>query len=161
ARMLYRLLFGIEDTDVPKVQEWLRVINYDPRNPKARDCEQALLDWIRRVLAERRAGPRQDDMIDALLHADVDGERVSDAEAMGTILILTLGGFGTTADMISSVMLHLAQRDDLQSKLRDDPDLIPFALDEFLRFEPPVAGQARICRRDTTICGEEIKEGDR
>jgi cytochrome P450 len=161
ARMLYRLLFGIEDTDVPKVQEWLRVINYDPRNPKARDCEQALLGWIRRTLADRRAGPRQDDMLDALLHADIDGELVSEDEAVGTVLILILGGFGTTADMISSVMLHLAQREDLQHRLRSDPGLIPFALDEFLRFEPPVSGQSRICRRDTVIGGEEIKDGDR
>src|SRR5262249_28224747 len=55
----------------------------------------------------------------------------------------------------------LAQHPEAQQRLRDDPDLIPMAAEEFLRTLSPVQAMARTCRRDTTVSGQEIKAGDR
>jgi cytochrome P450 len=160
-RMLFRLLLGIDDDDVPMVQAWLSNVIFNPTGPDTPAEERKCTDWIQSVVQTRRRGPRQDDIIDALLHADIDGERLTDDEVMATMYVLIQGGFGTTADAIGNSALRLAEDRDLQHRLRQAPELIPAAIEEFLRVDSPVSAQARICVHDTTFEGEDVKEGER
>ncbi len=117
-RMLYRCLFGIADE-----AELRRNLNYmkmlDPGNPSNfADPEraQALIGWIAWVsefMTARRAGPRRNDIIDALLHGEVDGRPLTEDEIGGAIRILILGGFFTTTDATSATMLKLIEHPEL------------------------------------------------
>lgn len=160
-RMLFRILFGIDDGEVPMVQSWVRQVLYHPSAPESIGAEKEWISWIYRVIERRRNGPRQNDIIDALLHSTIEGESISDDVIMGTMNVLIQGGFGTTADAIGTAMMLLARDPALQQRLRDDPSLIPAAVEEFLRYEPSVSGMTRFCVQDTTLGGHEIKEGDR
>jgi cytochrome P450 len=160
-RMLYRSLFGIDDGDVAMVREWMMLTVLEPKHPDAPAALANWYAWIFDLIERRRAEERRDDILDALLYATIDGQPIGKDALAGAILALIEGGFSTTTDSISSAMLRLAQDQDLQTRLREDPSLIPSALDEFLRFDPPVAGAARLCTRDTVLGGVEIKRGDR
>jgi cytochrome P450 len=160
-RMLFRLLFGIEDDDVPTVDGWLRVILYQPKGPDTPELERKWIAWIYEVIERRRNGPRHDDLIDALIHGDIEGEPIPDELIMGTMNVLIQGGFGTTADAIGTIIKHLAQHPEMQIRLRAYPEAIPLAIEEFLRFEPSVAGMSRLCVADTTIHDVEVAAGER
>jgi cytochrome P450 len=160
-RMLYEFLLGIDPDEVEKVQGWTYEMTFHPGGPEVPALQQKWNRWVHDVIDRRRQGPRHDDMIDALLHGEIDGAPLSDDAIAGTIQILILGGFGTTTDSILYTMLHLAETPDLQRRLRDRPSLIPASIDEFLRFAPPVPGIDRVCTRDTSLEGEQIKAGER
>lgn len=160
-RMLFRLLLGIDDDDVPMVQAWLSNVIFNPTGPDTPAEERKCTDWIHSVVERRRQAPRQDDIIDALLHADIDGAKLTDDEIMATMYVLIQGGFGTTADAIGNSALRLAEDRELQRRLREAPELIPVAIEEFLRLDSPVTAQARICVRDTSFEGAEVKAGER
>ena len=161
-RMLFRLLFGIDDADVPRVQRLLHNVVFHPAGPDTPADEKKFVEWIYSVIAARRAaGTRQTDIIDALLYQPVEDRLLTDDEIMAAMYVLVQGGFGTTSDAIGNAMVRLATHPDLQQRLRDEPELIPLAIDEFLRFDPPVTGQSRICTQDTVFRGEEIEAGDR
>jgi cytochrome P450 len=160
-RMLFRFLFNVDADEVTKCQVWTRFITHNPYDPKTREYELAWLKWVRDLVTRRRTEPRRDDVIDALINGEVDGRNLSDDEIVGTMAVLTLGGFGTTADLISNTMYRLAVDQDLQARLRADPTLIPVAADEFLRLDPPISMLSRMCVRDTELGGHEIKAGER
>jgi cytochrome P450 len=160
-RMLYKYLFGIDDAEVPKVQTWTYQMTDDPLNPETPQAQRNWNQWVRDLIVRRRSTPRQDDMIDGLLHARVDGQALSDDDLVGCIQILILGGFSTTTDSMLNTMLRLAQDPVLQDRLRNDLGLIPKALDEFFRFDPPVSGVPRVCLKDTVLDGTPVKAGDR
>lgn len=160
-RMLFRLLLGIDDDDVPMVQTWLSNVIFNPTGPDTPAEERKCTDWIHSVVQRRRQGPRQDDIIDALLHSDIDGVKLTDDEVMATMYVLIQGGFGTTADAIGNSALRLAEDRELQDRLRASPEHIPVAIEEFLRLDTPVTAQARVCVHDTTFEGADVKAGER
>jgi cytochrome P450 len=164
-RMLYRCVFGVDDeADLQRNLEYMKML--DPGNPSNfvdPDRAAALIGWITwtsEFMTARRAGPRRDDIIDALLHGTVEGRPLTDDEIGGAIRILILGGFFTTTDATSATMMQLIQHPELQDRLRKDPSLIPGIFDEVLRIEPPVISMARTCTRDTEVGGQPIKAGD-
>lgn len=160
-RMLYRFLFGIDDDEVPMVQAWTDSFIFAPMGEAARPAQLAWNNWVFELVKRRRDEPRQDDMIDGLLHATVDGGPLTDEELVGCIQILILGGFSTTTDSLVNTMLRLAENPELQTRFRNDPALVVNAMDEFFRFDPPVGSQTRLCTRDYVLDGNEIKAGDK
>jgi cytochrome P450 len=160
-KMLYRFLLGLDDAEVEMVQSWTQQTTFNPGGPETPVFQQRWNSWVYEVIERRRNEPRKDDIIDALLHAEFDGVSPSDEAIAGCIEILILGGFATTTDSMLNTMFRLAQDQELQGRLRSDPSLIPGALDEFLRFDPPVPGMDRICTRDTVVGGKKIKAGER
>ncbi|QZT64763.1 cytochrome P450 [Mycolicibacterium austroafricanum] len=112
------------------------------------------------LLAERRSRPRED-LMTALLNAEIDGERLTDEELLGFCLLLVLGGNDTTASLIGSgaalVLNHPEQRDLL---LRD-PSLWPSAIEEINRFEAPTQALPRTATRDVGLHGVSIPAGSR
>jgi cytochrome P450 len=161
ARFLYRFLFGTDDADAAMVQEWTVQILCRPRDERTPAIKEEWHAWIRDLIDRRRGGPRREDLIDALLHGTVEGQPITDEEIAGCIENLTFGGFSTTGDTIDNAIYRLAGRPDLRERLRADPSLIPTAIDEFLRFDSPVGGVARLCTRDTVVGGRAVSAGER
>jgi cytochrome P450 len=112
------------------------------------------------LLAERRERPR-DDMMTALIEAEVDGQRLSDEELLGFCLLLILAGNDTTSSLIGSGTVLLARNPDQRALLVDDPSLWPGAIEEMNRIESPTQVLPRTARRDVELHGITIPAGSR
>jgi len=111
------------------------------------------------VIIERRNGPPTDDLIGYLLQAEMDGQPLSNEHIFGTIALLIIAGIDTTWSAIGASLWHLAQHPADRQRLVDDPDVLVFAIEEFLRFYAPVT-MARIAATDTEIGGCPVAERD-
>lgn len=111
-----------------------------------------------RLLAERRAR-RQDDLMSALLDAEIDGRRLREDELLGFCFVLIVAGNDTTTNLIANGAVLLADHPDQRKGLADDPSRIPNAVEEMLRYESPAQALPRIARRDVTLHGVTIPRG--
>jgi len=116
-----------------------------------------LMLYMTAAYDERRKQPR-DDLMSALLEAEIDGERLSQEELLGFAFLLLVAGNETTTNLISNAVGLLDQYPDQRRQLVDDPSLLPAAIEEFLRFESPVQGLSRTPRKDSVIHGCTIPE---
>ncbi len=114
--------------------------------------EDTLLYYLTQHLQRRRNEPPQDDLIGFLLSTEVEGEPLTDQHIFGTIALLVIAGIDTTWSAIGASLWHLAQHPADRERLAADPDVLPFAIEEFLRFYAPVT-MARIAATDTEIGG--------
>jgi len=100
-----------------------------------------------KLLTERRAEPR-DDLMSALIAAEIDGEHLSDDELLGFCFLLVVGGSDTTTNLIGNALVLLAEHPEQRALVAGDPARIPGALEETLRFESPTQNQPRRPLRD-------------
>jgi cytochrome P450 len=117
-------------------------------------------DWMQETIDRRREEPHRDDLIDGLLHSEVEGRPLTDDEIVRVLMIMILGGVTTTTDTITSVMLRLAVTPGMQEELAGNLEVMPRAVEEFLRIEPPATGISRKARRDVEVGGQQLKAGD-
>jgi cytochrome P450 len=110
------------------------------------------------VIDDHRRNPRGD-LVDYLLGIEIDGQPLSQEHVRGTIALLLIAGIDTTWSAIGASLWHLAQHPEHRRRLATEPDLLPFAVEEFLRAYAPVT-MARIVAKDVTIDGAEMKPGD-
>jgi cytochrome P450 len=120
----------------------------------------ALFEYGRKIGEERRRNPA-DDLVSRLVHADVDGDRLTDAEYTNFFQLLVFAGNETTRTGISQGMLALMQHPEEFARLFDDPGLATTAADELVRYATPVLYFRRTAMRDTEIRGVEIRAGDK
>lgn len=138
------------------VRDVLEFANVPERRTAGRD---ALTRYLLDAMEERRAHPG-DDLISALLRAEVEGEPVPDAHILGTAALTLIAGVDTTWSGIGASLWHLATHDDDRRRLVAEPDLLPIAIEELLRAYAPVT-MARIVAEDTEVAGCPMKAGDR
>src|SRR6266851_369892 len=100
-------------------------------------------DYLRKHVGDRRRRPRQD-LITDLVAAEIDGQRLRDAEIVGFATILLLAGHITTTLLLGNTILCLDEHPLAQSALRSAPEQIPAALEEVLRVRSPVPSTARV-----------------
>jgi cholest-4-en-3-one 26-monooxygenase len=112
------------------------------------------------VAADRRANPR-DDLMTALVQAEVDGERLDDLELNLFFVTLVVAGNETTRNLITHSMLALIENPDQAQRLRHDPELWPTAVEEMLRWGSSIHNFRRTATRDTELRGQPIAEGDK
>jgi cytochrome P450 len=111
-------------------------------------AQQARLEfasYFRELIAARRARPA-DDLLSELIRAEEDGHRLSEAELIGTCVLLLVAGHETTVGLISNAILALLRHPDQLAALRADPDLAGSAVEETLRYDPPVQLTGRVAR---------------
>ena len=122
---------------------------------------QDLYDVSIELLEARvRTDTRDNDVLGAVIDGTVAGRPLTRAEQAGTLVTLLTGGLDTTKAAIGNIIRHLAERPELEERLRD-PEWVSEALDEFLRFETPIMFQARTVTKDTTLNNCPLKAGDR
>ena len=156
-------LLGVPAED----QEWFKekstaVAQFDPTKPGPRDRGPAveLGLYLAKVLEQRRRAPR-DDLLSALLAAEIDGQRLSDPELIGFGFLLLVAGNETTTNLISNAAILLDRHRDQRRLLLEDPARIPGAIEEFLRYDSPVQGLARTTTAPATLHGVTISEGSK
>ena len=115
------------------------------------------------VLDERRAQGEDapNDATTQLLRHEVDGRPLRDHEIVSIVRNWTAGELGTIAASVGILLHALGEDPALQVRLRDDPRLLPQAIDEVLRVRGPLVANRRVATRDATLAGEEIREGER
>lgn len=112
------------------------------------------------IAAERRLEPR-DDLLTALVQAEVDGRGLSDAEIGAFVVLLSSAGTDTTRNAISHGVLAFAEHPEQWDLVRADPErFLPSAVEEILRWGSSVLTFRRTATRDTEVAGEPVAEGD-
>jgi cytochrome P450 len=109
-------------------------------------------------MTDRRVSPR-DDLISYFVHTRIDGELLSEQHINGTLRLLLIAGIDTTWSAIGSCLWHLAGHPADRDRLVREPELMPFAVEEFLRAYAPVT-MAREILAETRINGCRFKEGE-
>ncbi len=112
------------------------------------------------LMAERRQQP-QDDLMSALLAAEVDGERLTEDELLGFCFLLLVAGNDTTTSLLGSGALLLAQHPDQRETLAGNRSMLRDAIEEMLRYESPTQVIPRVAREDCEIHGVRIPAGSR
>src|SRR5690606_26426732 len=108
---------------------------------------------------EHRKEQPGDDLISFLLHAELDGGPVPMHVIRGNISLMLIAGIDTTWSSIGSALWHLASHPEDRRRLVEEPDLIPTAVEEFLRAYSPVT-MARVATRDTRLGDRDVKAGE-
>ncbi len=115
--------------------------------------------YFRSVIAERRVAPR-DDSLSALAQAEDEGERLTERETLNMLRLLIIAGNETTTNLIGNGMLALLRKPDQLRRLREDPSLIPSAVEELLRYDPPAQAFFRRALADCAVNGFELRAKD-
>ncbi len=132
-----------------------------PGNPDARACWEAVFAWIAAFIERRRQEPPRGDVVDAVLHAEIEGRPITETEIIGTIQLLILGGLDTTAGALGQFMVRFANEPDIPDRLAGHPELIPKAVEELLRLDGPFVAIGRTAMCDTEIGGQAVAAGDK
>lgn len=111
------------------------------------------------VIADRKAEPA-DDLMSILVHAEVDGERLSDEDVIQESLLILIGGDETTRHVISGGLQQLLRHPEQWKRVADDPAARPGAVEEMLRWVSPIKNMVRTATRDVELHGQRIEEGD-
>ena len=154
-------MLGVPEEMSDEFTEWVRgVLEIGLSDEEVRlKYRSKIIDYFREQVADRRANP-SDDIVTALVQAEVDGEPVPDSHIIGTLNLLLVAGIDTTWSSIGAALWHLALHAEDRRRLAGEPELIPTATEELLRAYSPVT-MARVVAEECTYDGHTMKVGDR
>ena len=153
-------ILGVPESMAATFTEWVRdVLEFAHDPERRRRGIVGIIQYLQQAIAEREAEPT-DDFISELLNSEHDGEPITKDVVMGMCALLLIAGIDTTWSSIGSTMWHLATHPDDRRRLVAEPDLMPTAIEEFLRAYAPVT-MARRLIEDTEYNGCPIKAGER
>lgn len=146
---------GFPEEDELRWVAWVRRMS-DPRDPvDARVATDAYYAYIDELVASRRGA-----FVRLLFDSKIGGEQLTASEVARFIRVLLIAGHETTAAALGFSFHHLARHPDDLRRLREHPELIPLAVEEFLRLASPVTLQARNATCDLELHGQTIARGD-
>jgi len=157
-------MMGLPESDHAQFQAWSEdLIEATSTNDietveKGQAAESALIAYFRDVV-ERKRGAPGDDLIGMLIRAEEEGDKLSERELYNTCLLLLVAGHETTTRLIGNGVFLLLQH-GRWNELRAHPERIPTAVEEMLRFEPPVQATQRFVLEDLDFHGKPMKRGD-
>ncbi|WP_437630195.1 cytochrome P450 [Sorangium sp. So ce854] len=135
-----------------------------PEVPSPEDAERVrktiaeLTGYLMEVIEARRRAP-VDDTVSDLVRAEVDGQRLTDAEIVEFLVTLLIGGLETTTHLLSNSLLFLADHPDMMDRLHADRGLTALFVEEMLRYDGPVQTLPRISTADVVLSGVTIPRG--
>jgi cytochrome P450 len=161
ARVIAAML-GVPVEMADEFTGWVRgVLELGLTDPVVRlENRNKIMNFFRGQLDDRKANPREHDLITDLLAMEVDGAPVDENYVMGVCNLMLVAGVDTTWSSIGSALWHLASHPEHRAQLRADPELWPTAIEELLRAYSPVT-MARIVAHDTEFQGCPMHTGDR
>jgi cytochrome P450 family 142 subfamily A polypeptide 1 len=121
---------------------------------------EGYVGYVSGAIAERRATPTQD-LLSVLVHAEVDGQKLSDEDLVHESLLILIGGDETSRHVMSGGAFQLLKDRDQWDRLRADRTLMPGAVEEMLRWVSPIKNMARTMTRDVAFGGKDLREGDK
>ncbi len=159
-------LMGVPQEDRHQLFTWSnQLIGFDDpeyaTSPETgRQASLEVYMYANRLAAERRKNPG-DDLVSTLVHAEVDGRKLTEMEFDLFFLLLMVAGNETTRNLISGGLLALLEHPDQKARLLADPSLIPSAVEEMLRWVTPVMHFRRTATADVEIGGQKIRAGEK
>ena len=152
-------LLGLPRADLPKFHRWtVELISVSIDMNKALSASQSLYDYLVDFINQRRETPGPD-MISVLAHADHEGQKLTDDEIIAFCRLLLPAGAETTYRSSSNLMTGLLTHPDQLDEVRNDRSLLPTAIEEGLRWEPPLLTIMRTSIDDTKVCGVDVPAG--
>jgi cytochrome P450 len=153
-------LTGIPRRDHPQFQRWaIDIIGFPKDLQKGLAAAEALRQYLLPIIAERRAHPA-DDVISKLVSGTVDGEGLTDDEVVSFLRLLIPAGAETTFKLLGNLFVALlSDREARYERVRGDRTLVPWAIEETLRWETSVLMVSRQTTRDVEIRGVPIPAG--
>lgn len=157
-------LLGIDSAHYERIRDWSdAIMSVNPGTPKdAQPRIRAAIAEFERysldVIGDRRRC-RRNDLVSDLLVAEVDGQRMGDAELVSFFLLLVVAGYETTTHLLTHALCMLAKHPELIARLRAEPAVIPAFVDEVLRYEPVAHGTLRLALADSVVGGVKIPAG--
>jgi cytochrome P450 len=160
-------MLGVPVDDHEKFKGWSRELarSLDPEPflpPEVLERRQKAIEsfteYFAKLIEGRRAAPG-DDLLSALIAAEEAGDKLSPEELLATCILILVAGHETTVNLIGNGALALLRHPDQLELLRDDPSLGRTAVEEVLRFDPPVQFTGRIALEDMDIGGHTVAKG--
>jgi cytochrome P450 len=145
----------------PHVRTASQMLEFDPPleiRDAASDASAVIVEHVEALIAERRARPT-DDLMSQLIQVEEAGDQLSHEELISTVMLLFGAGFETTTNLIGNGLLALLDHPDQLQRLRDDPSLGKTAVEELLRWDPPVQLDGRVVLEDVELHGETFAAG--
>lgn len=155
-------MLGLPEHDADRFRTFIHRVIEAPGQEGELAHEDTLDYYLDTQVAEHRDNPRSPedgDLIDYLLSVDIEGMPLLDEHVRGTIALLLIAGIDTTWSAIGASLWHLAQNPQDRKRWIEDPDVRPFAIEEFLRFYAPVT-MARIAATDHELGGCPVQKGN-
>ena len=159
-RVIARLL-GIPGEEHERFKRWSdSFLDFYGADPAARMQNAWEMAAFFGEMASKRRAQGAEDLITALVEAEVDGERLKDEEILAFCILLLVAGNETTTNLLSNFLGIVSHRPDLWAQLRADRSLVEPAIEETLRFESPVQVIPRLAIADAQVGTAAIREGD-
>lgn len=156
-------ILGVPTGDRHKFHKWSKaVVSLSSPNATVRVIPSVwmFIRYLRRFFKTRRRDPR-DDLASALIQAEEAGDKLSEDELLAMVFLLLIAGHETTVNLIGGGVLALLEHPDQMERLRSEPALIKPAVEELLRYSPPVfMSTERYAREDVSIRGVTIPRGE-
>lgn len=157
-------MLGVPTQDRENFREWSNALLDGAGNPEQFQTARAKILEFTMYLSSLVAAKRQqpgDDLISRLIVAEENGDRLNETELLSMIFLLLVAGHETTVNLIGNSVLALLQHPEQKKLLRENPELIKNAVEEFLRFHSPVAiGTNRWVGEDLEFGGKRMRRGD-
>jgi cytochrome P450 family 109 len=154
-------LLGIPGDDYEAFKRWsdafVTIAAMDAAE-RARNIQEMMAYFGKTAAARRAYGA--EDLITALVEAEVEGEKLGEGEILGFCMLLLIAGNETTTNLIGNILNVLAERPALWQQLRGDRSLVETVIEETLRYESPVQRIPRYTTRDVEVSGVSIPAGD-
>ena len=162
-KVLFRLL-GLPEGDDDRVREYaVKMVQSDPITRTKSPEHIAAFEWVRayaaEVIALRRANPGED-LISQFALAEIDGDRLTEAEVLLTVTTLIMAGIESLAGFMVMFAYNLANFHDARRALVENPALIADAIEESLRYNTSAQRFRRCLQTDTELHGKIMKAGD-
>jgi len=158
-------MLGVPVEDHQQLKAWsqdfaemLGNFQHNPdRVPRVLKSVKEMTAYFRSAISEQRLHPRGG-LVSSLMNAEIQGDRLTEEEVIANSIVTMVGGQETTTNLIGNGVLSLLRNPDQLQKLRNDLTLIPFAVEELLRYESPSQHTARLAPEDTILGGKRIQK---
>ena len=155
-----RTMLGFPEDDIERFIEFINIVLEGIDHPLEQRIEEfaPVEEYFVAQMEEHMANPR-DDLTSYLLNVEIEGQKLQPEHVFGTMVLVLIAGIDTTWSAIGSSLWHLASHPDDLARLVNEPDLMPVAIEEFLRYYAPVT-MARLVKHDMEYLGCPMKEDD-
>jgi cytochrome P450 len=158
-------MLGVPAQDHGQLKDWsvtfAQMLGNFQHNPdrlgEVHRAVEGLTSYFLNAVGEQRRQPREG-LIHTLMTSEVDGDRLTDEEVVANCIVTMVGGLETTTNLIGNGMLSLLRYPDQLRRLRSEPDLMPAAVEELLRYESPSQQTARLAPEDVVLGGKHIRK---
>lgn len=158
-------MLGVPAEDHEKFRHWsdegVRMLGFGDGDDVRRSlvAMEEIRQYLEKIVEERRREPRED-LLSGLVAAEEDGERLTTGELFAQTMLILVAGNETTTNLISNGVVALLRNPEQLERLRAEPELLPSAMNEFLRYDSPVQLTSRMVAGDLEFKGRRVAKGD-